>query len=184
MRLKNLPDGEKEALDSAFSSSKSAKEQTRIQSIRLLTKGYSHTEVIEITRLSEGSLKKLIAAYRRDGIAGLRLQPHPKNNAALTDRQKKAIKKMLTTKEKPSDADVKVGGDEDYWSISTLRLLIKQRFGIVYKQKDSYRRLLQYCGYTYQRVEFEDERKRNEAAEDFKKRATIKLKKGTMSMWW
>lgn len=184
MRIKHLPKEKKAALDSAFSSSKSAKEQTRIQSIRLLTKGFSHQEVREITQLSEGSLKKLIEAYGKHGIDGLRLKPHPKNNALLTDGQKQAMKRILTMKEKPSDAGVKVADDEDFWSISTVRLLVKQQFGMEYKQKDSYRRLLQYCGYSYQRVEFEDKRRSNEKAEDFKKRATIKLKKGTMSMWW
>lgn len=184
MRIKHLPKEEEAALDSAYSSSKSAKEQTRIQSIRLLAKGYSHRDVTQITQLSEGSLKKLIEAYRHYGIDGLRLKPHPKNNATLTDAQKQHIKTTLQTKEKPSDVGVKVTPDEDYWSILTLRSLVKQQFGVEYKQKDSYRRLLKYCGYSYQRVEFEDERRSNEKAEDFKKRATIKLKKGTMSIWW
>jgi len=74
--------------------------------------------------------------------------------------------------------------EEDYWSITTLKQLVKQKYHIEYKTEESYRNLLKYCGYSYQKVEFEDERKSNEEGVTFKKRFKGKLKKGGFSMWW
>lgn len=184
MRIKHLPLEERAALDTAFRSSKNQKEANRIQVIRLLAKGYSHAQVSEITGKSPVTIEVLVTTYGKQGVKGLQLKPHPRNNAVLTIKQKERIKQILATHETPSHAGMKVSPDEDYWSLRSVKQLVTERFHVEYKHQDSYRRLLRYCGYSYQRVEFEDERRSNEKAEDFKKRATIKLKKGTMSMSW
>lgn len=184
MRIKHLPLEARKELDSAFRSSKNQKEANRIQVIRLLAKGYTHHQVQEITGKSPVTIETLVTVYRKHGINGLRLKPHPRNNSLLTIHQKNTIKQILATKETPSKAGISVAEDEDYWSLGSLKKLVQKTFHVTYKHKDSYRRLLQYCGYSYQRVEFEDKRRTNEKADDFKKRASIKLKKGTMSMWW
>jgi transposase len=182
--IKSLPKEEKKELDSAFKSSKNKKEANRIQIVRLLSKGYSHGEVTKITGMSEGSIRKMVELYNRKGIQGLRLKEHPRNNSRLTIRQKDKIKKILHQKEIPSEAGIKVPEDEDFWSTATLRSLVKKKFRVEYKTKRSYQRLFKYCGLTYQKVEFEDERRSNEEGEDFKKRFQMKLKKGAISMWW
>lgn len=182
--IKSLPKEEKKELDSAFRSSKNKKEANRIQVVRLLSKGYSHKDVTQITGMSEGSIRKIVGVYNKKGIKGLLLKPHPRNNSKLTIKQKEKIKQILHEKETPSQVGIKVPEDEDFWSISTLRLLVRKKFRVKYKSKRSYQRLFKYCGLTYQKVEFEDERRSSEKAEDFKKRFQMKLKKGAISMWW
>ena len=184
MRIKNLPEEAKEELDSAFRASKSVKEQKRIQIIRLLGKGYKHKAVSEITGRSEAEIRKLVSIYNRDGIQGLFLKPHPRNNSRLTIKQKDKIKEILTVNEYPSEAGLKVCEDEDFWSLRTLKQLVKKLYRVDYRCKSTYQRLFKYCGYSYQKVEFQDERRSDQEADGFKKRFDMKLKKGAMSMWW
>lgn len=184
MKIKNLPKEEKEAIDKAFKQSKLAREQNRIQVIRLLTKGYKYKEVEEATGLSTRTLEELVSKYNKEGIAGLKLKPHPRNNSRLSIQQKDTIKEILNKFDSPSKSGIKVSAEEDYWSVITVKQLIKKKYKIEYKSLETYRGLLRYCGYSYQKVEFEDERKSNEQTVDFKKRFSGKLKKGGFSMWW
>lgn len=184
MMIKNLPEKDKKELDSAFKFCKSAKEQSRIQVIRLLSKGYSHKEVSQILGVSDAQIRKLVTIYFKKGITGLRLKPSPKNRAKLRDKQKQEVKKILDKYEKPSEAGIKVAEDKDYWSLETLRQLVKQRFKVEYKDQSSYRRLFHYCNYSYQRVEFQDRRRKSKKGKEFKKSFRIKLKKGAISMSW
>lgn len=183
--IKNLPEKSKKELDIAFKKCKNLKESTRIQVIRLLSQGKSHTETSQITNISEGGIKKLVGIYNKDGLVGLRLKPKPVNRYILTSDQKNNIKHLLHKFETPSKAGIKVSTDNDFWSIPTLKLLVHKEYKLAYKNKDSYRKLLKFCGFTYQKVEFEDERKSNEQGAEFKKRFEGKLKKGgRFSMWW
>lgn len=181
---KSLPKKKKKELDSAFKSSKNKKEANRIQVVRLLSKGYSHQEVTQITGMSEGSIKKLVEQYGKKGITGLRLKPKPPNHSRLTIKQKNKIKQIIHEKETPSEAGLKVTEDQNHWSMPTLKLLIKRKFKITYKSKETYRKLFDYCDFSYKKVEFEDERRSDQAADDFKERFRMKLKRGAMSMSW
>lgn len=181
---KKLPKIARDELNAAYKECKSTKEQRRIQVLRLLSRGYSHKQVSEIVGISRDQIRELVTKYNKKGIDGLRLKPHPKNNARLSDLQKDRIKKTIHKYDLPSQAGVKVNPDSDYWSLNTLRLLVKQKYQVEYKCRDTYRKLAHRIGLSWQRVEFEDERKSDERVEDFKKRMQIKLKKGGMSMWW
>jgi len=184
MRIKNLPREKKEELDRALKKSKHYKERDRIQTVTLLSKGYSHKQVSEITKLKPVTITILVSKYNKKGIEGLLLKPHPKNNSKLTIRQKEEIKEILKNNKTPEEYGIKIIEEENYWSTITIRQLVKKLYQIEYKSQESYRGLLKYSGYSYQKVEFEDERKSNEQTIDFKKRFKGKLKKGGFSMWW
>lgn len=184
MKIKNLPKDAKEELDSAFKASKHYKERNRIQAVTLLSKRYRHKQVSEITGLKPATITILVSKYNKEGIEGLKLKPHPRNNSRLTIQQKDTIKDILNNYDSPSKSGLKVLEEEDYWSVTTIKLLVKKKYHIEYKSLESYQRLLKYSGYSYQKVEFEDERKSNEQTVDFKKRFKGKLKKGDFSMWW
>lgn len=184
MKIKNLPQDAKEELDSAFKRSKQYKERNRIQTVNLLSKGYSYKQVSEITGLKPATITILVYKYNKEGIEGLKLKPHPRNNSRLSTKQKDKIRQVLEDFDSPSRAGLKVLEEEDYWSTTTLKQLVKQKYHREYKTEESYRKLLKYCGYSYQKVEFEDERKSDEEGVVFKKRFKGKLKKGDFSMWW
>lgn len=183
--IKNLPERKKRALDSAFKSSKNKKEANRIQVLRLLSRGRTHRDVGEVTGYTDIQIQKLVTLYNKKGLAGLKLKPHPKNNAKLSTVQKDRIKGILAKFKTPLSVGLKVRSDDNFWSVDTLRTLLKKKFHTAYRSRGSYVDLLKYCGYTYQKVEFEDERKVSEQTRDFKKRFEGKLKKGgRFSMWW
>lgn len=183
--IKNLPERKKKELDSAFKSSKNKKEANRIQAIRLLSKGRTHKDVGEVTGYTDIQIQKLVTRYNKKGLGGLKLAPHPKNNSKLSPKQKDQVKDILAKFKTPLSVGLKVRSDDNFWSVDTLRTLLKKKFHMGYQSRGSYVDLLKYCGYTYQKVEFEDERKVSEQTADFKKRFTGKLKKGgRFSMWW
>jgi len=41
----------------------------------------------------------------------------------------------------------------EFWTVSDLQVAVKQWYGVVYQDRDSYRRLLHSCDFTYQRTE-------------------------------
>lgn len=184
MRIKNLPKEDLQKLDLVFKSSKNQKQASRIQVVRLAAKGFSHEKIQDITGKKEPTIQTLITKYQKKGLAGLLLKPHPRNHSLLTPSQKQIVKNILDTKDKPSAAEVTVKDDLDFWSLETLKLLVKKLFNKEYKRDNSYRRLFKYCAFTYQRVEFQDARRSNEKGDDFKKRFEKKLKKGVLSMSW
>lgn len=100
-------------------------------------------------------------------------------NALLAREQKDRIAKTIANN-KPNE----VGLAGEFWNIPRLRILVKKEFGKEYQSDESYRRLLHYCGLSYQKVEFVDKRRDEQKAAEFKKRLHQRLKKGAMSMWW
>lgn len=183
--IKQLPEEKKKELDLAFKLSKNKKEVNRIQAVRLLSKGRTHKDVCEITGYTDIQIQKLVTLYNKNDIKGLELKPHPRNNSKLSLKQKEEIKAILKEFETPTLAGIKVSIDNNFWSVDTIKLLIRGKFHTEYKHTSSYVRILRYCGYSYQKVEFEDTRKSNEQAQDFKKRFESRLKKGgRFSMWW
>lgn len=184
MRIKNLPKEDLQKLDLVFKSSKNQKQASRIQVVRLAAKGFSHEKIQDITGKKEPTIQALITKYQKQGLKGILLKPHPRNHSLLTVSQKQIVKNILNTKDKPSAAGIKVKEDLDFWSTFTLKLLVKKLFNKEYKRENSYRRLFKFCNFSYQRVEFKDERRSNESGDDFKKRFEKKLKKGVLSMSW
>jgi len=59
MKIRNLPPQKQEEIEKVFKSSKSAKEQNRIQTIRLLTKGFTYKQVQIATGLSARTVQEL-----------------------------------------------------------------------------------------------------------------------------
>lgn len=161
------------------------REYLRVHCVLLRKKGYGRKEIARINTVSISFIEDWLAAYHKRGIGGLRSHKRempPKY--VLLRSQKDQIKEILHKKEKPSDAGIEVAADEDYWSFLTLRKLVKKLFGVEYESMESYRRLFLYAKYSWQRVEYVDERRNESDGKDFKRRLTMKLKKGDMSMSW
>jgi len=137
-----------EELDSASKASKNVKERNRIQVIRLLTKGFSHLQVSEITQLKQPTITDLVTRYNKSGINALKLKPVPKNNHKLTDSQKDEIKDILKDKDNTPEL-LGLGKGLRFWSVPLLKLLIRNKFGMVYKSDRSYHKLLEYCGFSF-----------------------------------
>lgn len=162
--------------DSALSRS----EYIRVQAVLLKKQGESLERVSQITGKSIDAVKRWHAAYNKLGLNALRSHKRVSSSQAkLTLTQKEQIKHLLT-EHKPPD----YGYSGDFWSVSTLRQLVKDRCGISYHSEQSYYNLFDWCGFSYQKAQYVDANQRKDDASHFKKRFEKKLKKGTISMWW
>ncbi len=159
----------------------SKQEYIRVQAVLLKKKRYSLKQVMDISGKKLVTIQGWITRYNQDGIEGLKTkEKETPSRYTLTKKQKERVKKLITG-HKPED----YGLSSDFWSASTLKQLVKDKCKVEYKTVKSYRELLKYCGFSYQKAEFTDKRKDDAISQKhFKKRFEKKLKKGVISMWW
>lgn len=170
MRLKQLPREQLRALEIAFRKARNPTEQLRYQAIRLAAKGFSRKQICEITGKSPRCIGGWIAAHNRQGLEGLKNKKQPGNHHLLTRTQKATIKQLITTNT-PEELSL-IG---KFWTIPFLETLVYQQFHVRYKDQDSYRRLLHWCGFSYHKPDKVNIRQK----EHMKKRFEETIKKGS-----
>lgn len=153
---------------------------TFAQAVLLKKKGFPLKQVVEITGKSEDAIEDWMTKYNQHGLQGLKTKQRAVPPRAMLTNDKKDNLKQLITDHKPSA----LGLAGDFWSVPTLKQLVKDTYKVTYKNDKAYRDLLHYCGFSYQKAEYVDRRKNNQSQGHFKKRFEKKLKKGTISMWW
>jgi transposase len=62
--------------------------------------------------------------------------------------------------------------------------LVERETGVIYKSVNSYRKLLDEAGLSYQKVEFVDKHQNQQLHDDFQQQFEAKVKGGRISMWW
>lgn len=155
-------------------------EYIRVQAIYLKKQHYPLKEIETITGKDIRTIQTWITSFNKNGVGGLKTKKREKpTNFVLTKAQKDEIKK-IATEHKPKDK----GLSGDFWSVPTIRQLVKKKYQVEYKTEKSYQNLLHYCGFTYQKAEYIDKRKNEELSGHFKTRFKRRLKKGTFSMSW
>lgn len=158
----------------------SKQEYIRVQAVLLKKKRYSLKQISDISNKKLVTIQGWITCYNQNGIEGLKTkEKETPSHYTLTKEQKDHIKKLIA-EHKPKD----YGLSSDFWSASTLKQLVKDKFKVEYKTVKSYRELLKYCGFSYQKAEYIDRRKNSGQTEHFKKHFEKKVKKGVISMWW
>jgi transposase len=170
-------------LEKALKNSKLKKQEyVRILAVKKCKEGTKHKDVSKILDVSLKAIEGWITKYNRCGINGLMTsRPNISNYSKLKYEERKEIEKLLKTKT-PKEVDI---GQQEYWDIPMLKRLVKKKFGIEYKAHSTYTKLFKACGFSYQRVEFEDKRRSQKSVDEFKKRFEGKLKKGgSIVMSW
>ncbi len=156
-------------------------EYIRIQAVLMRKRKMKRSDIVEIIGKSLDSVEDWIMAYNREGIKGLMTKkPKEKNGSKLTNKQRNQIKGWLN-KGTPQEMGI---SDQDYWDIGTLKKLVSTKYGVEYKSRTSYTSLFDYCGFSYQRVEFVDRRRDQSKVDNFKKRYEMKSKEGRIVMSW
>lgn len=155
-------------------------EYIRLKSVQLKKQGYTRAKIADILSVSLSSIRDWIHTYNKNGAVGLSTKKRKNSpTAKLTVAQKDTIETILEEKQ-----PFEIGLKGDYWNVKTLAALIKKKWKVVYKGVRSYQRILDYCGYSYQRVELEDVRKNKQESDGFKLRFKKKLKQGIITMSW
>lgn len=155
-------------------------EYTRAQAVLLRKKKYARKEIADIVGKSIHAIEDWVVAYNHRGIDGLRTRPTSRpSRAKLTPQQRTRLHTLL--KKKPCDLGI---GTEDYWTMVGVKQLVEKETKVVYKSVNAYRKLLDEAGLSYQKVEFVDKHKNQEAHDGFKKQFEAQVKGGRISMWW
>jgi transposase len=139
-------------LKAAYSQCQDGLTKIRYQAVRLYGLGYQVSEIEAISGCSRPSLMEWCRAYQHFGIAGLVDQRRGGNRAKLKPVQLEQLQDQLEryTPRQMFGADGYVG-DGQFWTVPELAQLVKQKFGITYQSKTSYRTLFDRCGFSRQR---------------------------------
>ena len=105
----------------------------RLQAIRLSGTGLPLADIQDMTGAGESTIRQWAMAFRAEGLSGLRSKWHGKNANKLTDEQRQQIKQRLQ-QDRPVDLHLSAG---EYWTVSDLRIAVKQWFGVVYRDETS-----------------------------------------------
>ena len=156
---------EQKELLRAYRTCKEAGTRTRYQAVRLYGEGYTEAEIEQITGCSRTSLMEWCRAYQADPSQGLVDKRVGGNRAKLSQLQIEELQWMLhqyTPKERlGSKAST---SDGQFWTAEDLALVVREQYGVEYRSRTSYSRLLHLCGFSYQKTE-----------KVFKSRSTMKV---------
>src|SRR5512135_888615 len=97
-------------------------EYRRSLAVQRVAEGYSTEEAADFLGVDPSSVRRWLAAYRRDGGDGLTAQPVPGRLPKLTTTQEKIVLRWL------SDPPTEYGFATDLWSGPRLAQLIEQEF--------------------------------------------------------
>lgn len=118
--------------------------ERRRRAIELLAAGYAPVEVARQLGVERRSVRRWHAAYRQQGEAGIQARPTPGRPAALTDRDKRRLEKLLLKGAKAA------GFPTELWTCPRVAELIWDRFGVDY-HVDHVGRLLHSLGFSPQK---------------------------------
>jgi transposase len=82
-----------------------------------------------------------------------------------------------------SQKPIDLGLPGEFWSPQALKQLIQQKFNVTYQSNNTLREPLHFCGFSYQKVKFQDSRKDEARTKHEKLRLEKKLKKGVLRMY-
>ena len=132
---------------------KDAGTRTRYQAVRLYGAGYPEEEIEQITGCSRTSLLEWCRAYRKDPSQGLVDKRNGGNRAKLSQLQIEALQQVLhqyTPKERLGTKASTLDGQ--YWNVEDLAQIVQEQYGVEYRSRASYARLLRLCGFSYQKT--------------------------------
>ena len=149
-----LTEHEANVIRRAEMQSQDVRERQRLQAVRLYGMGLATDTLLEAANCSQRSIQRWARQYREQGLAGLKSGWDGQNAAKLSRQQRAEIKQRLhqSSPKQVLAPDIRIERGQ-FWTISDLRIAIKQWYGVVYKSDDSYRNLLDECDFSYQRTE-------------------------------
>lgn len=139
-------------LKAAYSQCQDGLTKIRYQAVQLYGSGYAVKEIEAITGCSRPSLMEWSRAYQRFGVTALIDQRRGGNRAKLSPIQMEQLQDQLEsyTPRQLFGADG-FAGDGQFWTVPDLAKLVKEKYGITYQSRTSYRTLFYRCDFSRQR---------------------------------
>jgi transposase len=129
-------------------------ELKRLQAIRLFGTGHPVAEIADIVDTSIPSIYRWSMAYQQDGPRALESKYEGNQNAAKMTRAQKADLREKLNRYSPDQVfspEIRVSQGK-FWTISDLKLAVKQWYGVTYQSETSYRSLFHECDFSVQRT--------------------------------
>jgi transposase len=129
-------------------------ELRRLQAVRLYGSGVSTSEIADIVGCGRCSPRQWAMLYGQSGVEGLRSHWQGGNANKLTRQQRADLAAQLEQyrPDQVLSAEMRIERGV-FWSVSDLRMVVQQWYGVSYRSDASYRKLLQAGGLSYQKVE-------------------------------
>lgn len=141
-------------LKAAYHQSKDANFSKKLLAVRLYGTGHSTNSIIDLVGCSRTSLLEWVQTYQLKGLDSLKDQRRGGNHFKLTKAEKAVLKSQVhqyTPRQLLGSECASSSGA--YWTADELKLLIYQKYEVIYKSSASYWALLTECGLSYQRTE-------------------------------
>lgn len=116
----------------------------RAHAIDLLQEGHRPVDVARMVGVDRRSVRRWKAAFRKQGVAGIRAKPAPGRPPRLSGQAKEELVKLLV------EGPIARGFPTDLWTCPRVAKVIKERFGVVY-HPDHVCRLLHSLGWSPQK---------------------------------
>jgi transposase len=149
-----LQEDELKAFRHAEAQTQAPRELKRLQAVRLYGSGYAVSEICDLTGCSWRALMDWCRAYRAEGVAGLKSKWQGENALKLSREQRADLKSRLD-QARPDQviaAEVRISQGQ-FWTVSDLKIVVQQWYGVSYRCRDSYVALLHACRYSQQQTE-------------------------------
>jgi len=130
------------------------RELKRLQAVRLYGTGQPVETIQTMVGCSWRALMDWSRAYRERGLEGLKSHWRGDNALKLT-REHRADLKVRLEQYQPDQVlppDIRVSQGE-FWTVSDLKTVVYQWYGVTYQSDTSYRTLLHECGLSQQKTE-------------------------------
>lgn len=153
-RQLTIDEQEVAALKQAADRTNDTAELKRLQAIRLYGTGHPVQEIAEIVDTSVPSIYRWVSWYKRGGLAELETKYDGNENAAKLSRQQKRALREKLHQYKPDDVlppNMRIHQGE-FWTVSDLKVAVKQWYGVTYQSDTSYRVLFKECDFSFQRT--------------------------------
>ena len=142
------------SLQRAEDTTQDVRELKRLQAVRLYGSGQAVEMIQEAVGCSWRALMDWCRSYREHGEDGLKSQWQG-DNALKLARDQRADLKVRLEQYQPDQvlpADIRVSQGE-FWTVSDLKTVVYQWYGVTYQSDSSYRTLLHECGLSQQKTE-------------------------------
>lgn len=127
------------------------RELKRLQAVRLYGEGRSTVEIEAIVGCSWRALMDWRQRYKEEGVDGLKSKWQGQNAAKLRKEQRAELKEKLH-QYRPEQAiapEIRISQGR-FWTISDLKIVVAEWYGVSYQSETSYRTLLHQCMFSLQ----------------------------------
>ncbi len=144
----NLSDDARRALEQAELVSKDVEERRHLQAVRLFGTGEALATIVRVVQASERTIGRWVKRYREEGLAGLARRAQPGNHRRLSQAEWNAV---VTVVKDATPTGLGLS-ERQYWTVSDVARLVKDRYGVTYVGRSRYHAMLHAAGLSYQRA--------------------------------